>query len=223
MKIEAKNRMGQMIAPKRFLDALSQRDRKLLSSLSSPVKIQDFLDRIPYSADEAYHCPLAVLQKREAHCFDGALFAAAALRLLGHPPLIVYLIAENDDDHLLAPFKINECWGAIGKSNFAGLRFREPIHRNLRELVMTYFEAYFNVKRQKTLRSYTVPLNLTTFDRHNWMASNDHLEMISSRLDEIRIIPLLTRAMIRKLTVVDMRSYRAGLLGARKAGLYKPS
>jgi len=205
-----------------FYRSLSPKERTLLSRLKSPLKIQEFLDRMPYSAEDRYRCPLAVLREGEGHCFDGALFAAAGLRMLGFAPLIVYLIAENDDDHLLAPFQVNEHWGAVGKSNYSGLRFREPIHRSLRELVMTYFEPYYNVKGEKTLRSYTVPLNLSSFDRYDWMTSNDHLEIISDRLDEIRTVPLLTRRMIRSLSPVDPRSYRAGLLGARKAGLYEP-
>jgi len=186
------------------------------------LKIQEFLDELPYSAEDRYRSPLTVLREREAHCFDGALFAAAGLRLLGFKPMLVYIIAHNDDDHLLAPFKWKGHWGAIGKSNFAGLRFREPIHRTIRELVLTYFEAFFNVKGEKTLRSYTSPLSLTKFDRYNWMQSDEHLEKISDALDYVRSIPVLTGSMIRNLSPVDSRSYRAGLLGARKAGLYDP-
>jgi hypothetical protein len=206
----------------KFYKGLTKKERNFLSVLNSPLKIQDFLDGLPYSAEDRYRCPLSVLREREAHCFDGALFAAAGLRLLGFMPLIVYLIAENDDDHLLAPFKCKDHWGAISKSNYAGLRFREPIHRTLRELVMTYFESCYNVKGEKSLRSYTLPLNLARFDRYDWMQSDLNLEWISDALDGLRTVPLLTRRMIRNLSPVDQRSYRAGLLGARKAGLYDP-
>jgi hypothetical protein len=209
-------------AAAKFYQALSKTERSIVSRLNTPLKIQEFLDPLPYSAEDRYRSPLSVLREREAHCFDGALFAAAGLRLLGFEPLLVYLIAENDDDHLLSPFKWKGHWGAIGKSNYAGLRFREPIHRTLRELVMTYFEPYYNVKREKSLRSYTIPLNLTRFDRLDWMQSDQNLERISDALDDVRIVPLLTRQMIRNLSPVDLRSYRAGLLGARKAGLYEP-
>jgi len=130
-------------------------------------------------------------------------------------------IAE-DDDHLLAPYKHDGHWGAVAKSNFIGLRFREPIYRNLRELVMSYFEQFYSVKRIKSLRSYTAPLNLKTFDKLNWMMSDEPLERIGERLDEIRKVPLLTRRMIAGLSLVDERSYKAGLLGANKAGLYRP-
>jgi len=130
---------------------------------------------------------------------------------------------DEDDDHILALYNRDGHWGAIAKSNFAGLRFREPIYRTLHELVMSYFEQFYNVERKKTLRSYTVPLNLKAFDKFNWMTSDEQLERIGERLDEIQKVRILTRRMIAGLSLVDERSYQAGLLGANKAGLYKPA
>lgn len=191
--------------------------------LTTPRKIEDFLDRLAYSTESIYRCPLRVLRERVAHCYDGALFGAAALRCLGYPPLILNMPAIlHDDDHLLALFKRDGRWGAVAKSNFVGLRFREPIYVTLHELVMSYFEEFYNVEGKKTLRAYTVPLNLKAFDRWNWMTSDEALERIGERLDEIRKVPLLTRSMIARLSLVDERSYRAGMLGLNRAGLYKP-
>jgi hypothetical protein len=187
------------------------------------MRIQTFLDKLPYSVETGYRCPLRVLREHVAHCFDGALFAAAALRRLKKPPLILNMISnEEDDDHILALYKCDGYWGAIAKSNFAGLRFREPIYRSLRELVMSYFEQFYNVERKKTLRSYTVPLHLKAFDKFNWMTSDPPIERIGRRLDEIRKIRILTRGMIGRLSPVDTRSYRAGLFGTNSAGLYQP-
>ena len=129
---------------------------------------------------------------------------------------------ERDDDHLLALYKYKRYWGAVAKSNFVGLRFREPIYRNLRELVMSYFEQYYNVAGEKTLRGYTVPLNLKTFDKRNWMTVDDHLERIAERLDEIRRMTLLTPDMVDLLSKIDDRSHKAGLLFVNEAGLYQP-
>ena len=141
-----------------FKVRLTSEQRGAWQSLTSPANIQAFLDTIPYSAEDANRSPLRVLQERQAHCLDGGLFAAAALRQLGHPPLIVDLLPDpgTDDDHVLAIFRRNGCFGAVAKSNFAGLRYREPVYRSLRNLVMSYFEVYFNVRGEKTLRSYTV-------------------------------------------------------------------
>ena len=188
------------------------------------MKIQTFLDELPYSIEKDYRCPLRVLREQRAHCFDGALFGAAILRRLGNRPLILNMVANNeDDDHLLALYSRDEHWGAVAKSNFVGLRFREPIYRNLRELVMSYFEQFYSVERKKTLRSYTIPLNLKSFDKLNWMTSDGPLGRIGERLDEIRKLPILTQRMMAGLSLVDQRSYQAGLIGADKEGLYKPS
>ena len=205
-----------------FDQVLTGPEQRKIAQLATPRKIQEFLDRLPYSVESNYRCPLRVFREHTAHCFDGALFGAAALRRLGYPPFIVNLVAnERDDDHLLALYKRDGHWGAVAKSNFVGLRFREPFYRTLRELVMSYFEQFYSVERKKSLRSYTMPLNLKAFDKLNWMMSDEPLERIGERLDEIRKVPLLTRRMVAGLSLVDERSYKAGLLGANKAGLYR--
>jgi hypothetical protein len=207
---------------KDFEQTLAKSERRIWAQMTTPMRIQAFLDKLPYRVETGYRCPLRVLREHVAHCFDGALFGAAALRRLGYPPLILNMLAiVQDDDHILALYKRNGHWGAIAKSNFAGLRFREPIYRTLRELVMSYFEQFYNVERKKTLRSYNVPLNLKAFDKFNWMTSDPPIEKIGKRLDEIRKVRILTRRMIAGLSLVDERSYQAGLLGANKAGLYK--
>ena len=142
------------IAAQPFDQALNRPERRVMDRLSAPDRIQAFLDGVAYSVESEYRCPLRVLRERIAHCFDGALFAAMALRRIGYPPLILYMIAnDRDDDHLLALYKRQGYWGAVAKSNFVGLRFREPVYRNLRELVMSYFEQFYNVEREKTLRA----------------------------------------------------------------------
>jgi hypothetical protein len=211
-----------------MIDALEDcpelRQRELFLDLSSPAAIQAFLDEIPYSAENANRCPLRVWQDRTAHCLDGALFAAAALRRLGYPPVVVDLLPEpgSDDDHVLAIYKRDGLWGAVAKSNFVGLRFREAIHRTLRELVLSYFEDFFNVKGQKTLRAYTAPLNLSIFDDQGWMRRDAGVDAIEHRLSRARRVPLLTPQMVSHLSPVDQRSYAAGMLGTNPAGLYKP-
>lgn len=207
-----------------FKKALTPAERGIMQQLDTPFKIQAFLDSMPYSAEPVYRCPLRVMQDRTAHCFDGALFAAAALRRLGYPPLILDMIPnDRDDDHLLALFNKRGHWGAVAKSNFTGLRFRESVYRTLRELVMSYFELYYNTAKEKTLRGYTVSLNLTSFDHRNWMISDEPLPAIADRLDRIRRFPIMSDEMIKELSLLDGRSYEAGMIGVNEAGLYKPS
>ena len=131
-------------------DAFTPAERAVFRRLNSPDKIQRFLDDLAYNKEPGgatCRSPRRVLRDRMAHCMEGALFAAAALRMNGHPPLLLDLEAVRDDDHVLAIFRLRGHWGAAAKSNFAGLRYREPVYRTLRELVMSYFEQYFNLRR----------------------------------------------------------------------------
>jgi hypothetical protein len=194
----------------------------VLDRLDAPGTIQRFLDSIPYSEDPIYRCPRRVLADRKAHCYDGALFAAAALARLGVPPLIVNLRAVNDDDHVIALYRVRGAWGAVAKSNVVGLRFREPIHRSLRELVMTYFEPYYNLDGERTLRAFSRPLDLGRCDHLEWRTRDAAMDVIAERLDARRHYSLLAPAMVQALGRLDERSYRAGLLGANEAGLYRP-
>lgn len=197
-------------------------ERRLLARLDRPERVQAFLDRIPYSTDHCYRSPRRVLRDGRAHCFDGALFAAAALRHAGFPPLVVDLRAVRDDDHVIAVFRRDRHLGAVAKSNMSGLRWREPIHRSLRELVLSYFDDYFSVEGRRTLRSYSRPLDLDTLP-FDWTTCDERLDEVATKLDALPHRPLLTPAMSRRLLPVDRRSFDAGMLGADDAGLYHPS
>ncbi len=197
--------------------------RRALARFTSVAAIQLYLDSIRYSADPFGRAPLRVLRDRTASCFDGALLAAAAMRRLGHPPLLVDLRAVRDDDHVIAVFRRHGHWGAVAKSNFVGLRFREPIHRTLRELALSYFEAFYNVDGEKTLRSYSRPVDLSAFDGLDWVERDAAVDVIGERLDAAHHHPLLSRGMIAALQPVDRRSFRAGMQGAIGAGLYRPA
>jgi hypothetical protein len=188
-----------------------------LSGLRSPVGIQRALDVMPYHLAKTAWAPGRVLRERTAHCLEGAIFAAAALRVLGFPPLLLDLEAVQDTDHVIAVYRANGHWGAIAKSNFSGLRFRAPVHRTLRELVMSYFDDYINLRGERTLRAYSRPVNLARFDRAHpgWMASAEELWWIPEHLVVIRHTRLLTAVMERTLSRVDRRALEAGLVGYR--------
>ena len=202
--------------------AFSSAERQLLARLKTPDQIQSFIDTIPYSTESVYRAPLAVIRERCGHCFDGAVLAAMCLRNIGHPPLILELLPNRrDDDHIIALFRVSGYWGAVAKSNFVGLRYREPIFKGLRELVLSYFENYFNSAGEKTLRGYTGALNLAAFDRYSWTTENRTMELIGQRLDQTRRYNLLSPAMARRLSPVDPLTLKAGLLGANPQGLFK--
>jgi hypothetical protein len=192
----------------------------ILRTLSSPAKIQQFLDSVTYSSESRYRSPRDVVRDRKAHCFDGAVFAAAMLKRIGFTPLIVDMQAVRDDDHVIAIFKKDGMFGAIAKSNFVGLRYREPVYRDVRELVMSYFESFYNVNKEKTLRQFSVPLDLTPYQGFEF--SEERMEEIGLKLSYIPVTKLMTTKQIRQLQKVDDRTYKAGLLGSVKKGLYKP-
>lgn len=204
-------------------NCFNKKELVLLQPLTSPAKIQVFLDSLDYSAEKIYRCPRSVMRDRKAHCYDGAVFAAAALRRIGYPPLILEMRPnKRDDDHILALYKHQGYWGAVAKSNFTGLRFREPIHRTLRELAVSYFEGYYNVKAEKTLRGYTAPMNLKKYDPLFWTTRDETMDKIARDMDDLRYYRLITSAMAAQLARVDKRSYAVGMLGVNKKGLFVP-
>jgi hypothetical protein len=210
-----------MIKLSEFENRLTPPIKKIFRKLDSPAAIQDYLDSIPYIAEELDRSPLRVMTDSQGHCLDGALFAALALVRLGHRPLIMDLVPEpgTDDDHVLALFQHNHNWGCIAKSNYAFLRFREPVYRNLRELAMSYFEPYTSNEKRKTLRGYTRPLDLSAFDP-DWMWCEARISEISRRLYQRKPIPLISQEDAKTLSVADDRFYQANTLGTNFSWIY---
>ncbi len=200
------------------LPVLEPNERRIFDRLSTPAKIQRYLDdEIGYNKEpqgDTCYSPRTVLKRRVAHCVEGALFAALALRRLGHPPLIVDLEAVRDSDHVLAVYRANGRWGALAKSDYAGLRSREPVYASIRELAMSYFEHYYNPAGEKTLRAFSRPVNLARFDRTlNWMTTSAELWGIPEYLCTTPHTKILTREMERALSRMDHRLYKAGRVG----------
>ncbi len=211
-------------ALQRFEKNLSKAEKEFFDSLRTPALIQAFLDQTRYPSGSENRSPLEVYRQRTAHCLDGGLFAVTALRRIGFPPLIIDLQPDPgmDDDHVLALYKIDGCWGAVAKSNYSGLRFREAIHRSLRELVISYFDDFFNLNGVKSLRYYTRPVKLGRFDGFEWMTSSRGVDWVESYLKKLKLIPLLTPDQIALLSPIDQRSFNAGSLGVNPEGSYQP-
>ena len=189
---------------------------RTMRALKTPDGVQKLLDGLPYNLGYTARSPKRVLHDRTASCLEGGIFAAAALRVLGFPPFIFDLEAEQDTDHVLAIFKVRGHWGAVAKSNFTGCRYREPVYRTLRELAMSYFNVYFNLRFERTLRRYSRPVNLGRFDRLNWMTTEKPVWFIAEHLCEIPHISLLSSSMKKNLNRLDPRSVRAEMVGHRK-------
>ena len=193
---------------------LTRTELRVLRRLDSPRKIQDFLEKLPSNHEpngDTCRSPRAVLRTKTAHCIEGAMLAALALRLKGHRPLLVDLTAAPfDQDHVIAVFRQHGHWGAISKTNHAVLRYREPIYKTIRELVMSYFHEYSDSRGRKSLRSYSRPVDLSRFDTRGWMTAEDDVWYVPEYLVDAKHIPLLSHAQIATLRRIDPIEHEAG-------------
>jgi hypothetical protein len=213
---KSENRRERDRRSRRESFGLSPGDLRTLRALKTPARIQKFVDAIQYQYADTAGSPARVLRERKGHCLEGALIAAAALRVNGHPPLVMDLEAVRDDDHVIALYRERGLWGGIAKSNFAGLRFRAPIYRTLRELALSYFEHYYNLRGERTLRSYSMPVNLARLDSKHWMTAEDDVWCVPELLIAARHYPLFPDKVARTLPRLDRRSFEAGMHGRVK-------
>lgn len=194
---------------------LSKEELAVFKKLSTPVKIQDFLDRLPVNFEkkgETNFSPRVVLRENKAHCLEGALFAAAVLWFHGEKPLLLDLRAIPDEDHVVALYKRHGHWGAISKSNHTVLRFRDPVYRTLRELVLSNFHEYFADKTGvKSLRSYSKPLNLKTLGS-SWITAEENLNHIAELLDDLPHYDLFPKTIDKLIRKADLMELRAGAI-----------
>jgi len=198
----------------------------VLRRLDSPRKVQDFLDyELSYNDSKPDTCfsPLEALQRRRAHCIEGAMLAAAAFSFHGRRPLLLDLRANpRDDDHVIAPFTENGRWGAVGKSHFCGLRYREPVYPSYSELARSYFEFYYNGRGEKTLREFSEPLDAGLL-KPEWLYSEKNVFFVSRRLDAQRHHSILGRLAERELRRADSLLLEAEVLGGPRSPLTRRS
>ena len=194
---------------------LNKEEIKILKGLNTPRKIQDFINKIPINFEEdgkdTCFSPRKVLRENKAHCIEGAMLAAVALRINGERPLVLDLTSTPKDfDHVVCVFKRDGQWGAISKTNHAVLRYREPVYKDIRELVMSFFHEYFDDDGKKNLRSYSLPVDLSRFDHLNWVSSDEDVWFVPDYLAKVKHFPILTRSQIAKLRKADGSEIEAG-------------
>ncbi len=196
----------------KFQSHLNAELRKQFLELKTPFAIQEYLDGMPYIGEERDRSPLNVMSDRQCHCLDGGFFAALALWRIGFKPLLIDIVPAPgmDDDHVLALYQADACWGAIAKSNYVNLGFREPVYKSLRELVMTYFEHYVSIHKEKTLRGYTRPLDASRHTQLHWawdeVGAN---QLYHQHFYGRKMIPLITSRMATRLNSLTDRAYAA--------------
>jgi len=187
-------------------------ERRFLRSLNSPQKIQDYLDGLVYNTQDDALSPRYVMMTGDGHCLEGCLLAAAALEFHGHPPLLVDLQAIDDDHHVLAVFKTKTGWGSVSKSNTTLLAGRRPFYYSVKELVMSYFDFYFNLDKKLSLYAYSNPINLNRYNHWNWRTSDDNLVELGMAFSDEKHFEILDAGMLKKQSPVSEKLKKACFL-----------
>ncbi len=205
---------------------LGKKELQILKKLNTPAKIQDFLNQMPFNFEkngETNFAPMSVLEKKICHCAEGAILAALVLRIHGYPPLLLDLTAnKNDFDHVVAVYQKEGKWGAISKTNHAVLRYREPVYASIRELAMSFFHEYFDNQGRKSLRSFSLAVNLKRFDKLGWMTTRENIDYIPEYLAKVRHFPILDRKQIQNLRKAEQIEIEAGkIIEWKPMGDYK--
>ena len=197
-------------------------ERRLLETLRTPADIQRFLDDLEYNPRGGAASPRAVMRDRTAQCYSGALFAAAALRELGYPAQIMWIDAVEDDGHCLALYQVEGLWGSVAKSNYTGIRSREPIY-DYRALGLSYFDGYYNPTGKRTMRAFTVPIDLEQFEKRGWRFDGGEMLYVDDAIDTAERAWKLPRKLAKIVAPVSEPLRKAGLLGANVEGLWDGS
>lgn len=205
----------------KFIRSLPSEICSRVLSISNPLDLQVMLDEIPYRPEDENYCALSVFRDGRAHCFDGGLLAAAVLTILGYEPRLVQMIPHNDDDHILVVYKKDGYLGAVAKSNFVNLRLRSPVYRSIRELIMTYFDVFYNVDGEFTMQGYSSPLNLSKYNKWDWLCSDEGARKVAQTLHDLPHTIVMTPDQLKQLGKIDSLTYKAGLMISNPAGLYK--
>ena len=189
--------------------------RNKFTSLKTPFAIQEYLDSLRYKGEERDRSPLNVMLDGQSHCLDGGFLAPLALWRIGFKPLVIDIVPDPgvDDDHVLALYQIEGRWGALAKTNYINLGFREPVHKNLRELVMTYFEHYVSIHHQKVLTGYTRPIDASRYTHLGWAWDEEGANLLYHKhFYGRKAIPLITRSIAKRLSPATDRAYAAETL-----------
>ena len=196
------------------------KERRVFASLRTPAHIQQFLDELPYDEKGGAVSPRGVLRNGKAQCYSGVLFACAALRELGHPPRMMWIDAVSDDGHALALYQVGGMWGSVAKSNFTTIRSREPIYTYL-ALGLSYFDGFFNQYGKRTMRAFTVPVELERFEKRGWRFDDGPMTYIDRAVDTAQREWALPRKSVRNVSKVSESLRKAGLMGANPMGLWR--
>ncbi len=192
---------------KELFSGFSKEELAILKKLKTPYKVQEFINSFKYNTGKRI-CPLTVLREKKADCVEAAIFASAVLSFHNIKNFLITLEAVRDEDHLLCVYKIGRKYGAVAQSKFVGLRSRYPVYSSIRELVMSYFEHYFNFFGEPSLRRYSVPYKLKS--DFKWLYNNKEIYKIDKETSDIKFYSVLDNK--KRLPRVDKVRFQREIL-----------
>ena len=163
----------------------TRKEWRIIESHLTPREVQRFLSLLPYNNEkEGATCRSfrGVIRDNRAHCLEGAITAAAILEQHEYPPLLVSIESQDKLDHVIFLYKKNDLYGAVARSRDPGLHGRKPVFRTVRDLVMSYFDAY--IDRSGRITGYAVA-NLYDLGNYDWRFSARNVWKVERYLQEI--------------------------------------
>jgi hypothetical protein len=98
-----------------------------------------------------------------------------------------------------------------------------PIPPSYEALGLSYFDGYFNQYGKRTMRSFTVPIDLERFEPRGWRFAEEELLYIDRAIDRAPKAWVLPRHRTSHLSKVSDLLRRAGLLESKSAGRWRKS
>ena len=166
------------------MSRMNPRERQLCRQLTTPRKVQGWLDSLPYNDCRkrvTMRTFRGVVRHRTAHCLEAALAAATILEQHGRPPILLDIASQDGLGHDVVVYKHRGRYGAVGRSRDEGLHGRKAVFRCVRDLVYSYYDSFIDDTGRIT--GYAL-FDLTTLDLQgvDWRLGRSHMWGLERRL-----------------------------------------
>lgn len=159
------------------------RERVLIERLTTPFKVQRWLNALPYNTEDAaktLRTFRGVVRDGTAHCLEAALTAAVVLEQHGYPSLVMSIESIDLLDHVIFVYRTDGGWGSIARSRDPGLHGRRPIFHTARALAMSYADPY--VDHTGRVRGYGVMNLEAAMGRYDWRLASGNVWKVERML-----------------------------------------
>lgn len=172
--------------------AFTPAERRLIARLSTPARVQAYLNALPYNTEPPPDRPTlrtfrSVVARRTSHCLEAALTAAVVLEQHGHAPMLMSLESVDELDHVVFVYRFRGKWGSVARSRDPGLHGRKPVFTSLRHLALSYFDAY--VDRTGCIKAYG-SVDLRVLGSYDWRLATGNVWKVERLLFEIPHRPI---------------------------------